>query len=64
MPPAPDLPLGRPHSVAEDGYALAIGCILIGLGLVLLKGAGLVTGGIAGVALLAVGAAAAAPAKA
>lgn len=52
MPPAPDLHLGRPHSVAEDGYALAIGCILIGLGLVLLKGAGLVTGGIAGVALL------------
>lgn len=45
-------PLGRPHSLAEDAYALAIGCILLVLGLVFLKAAGLVTGGIAGVALL------------
>jgi uncharacterized membrane-anchored protein YitT (DUF2179 family) len=46
------LPLGRPHSVAEDAYALAIGCILLVLGLVFLKAAGLVTGGVAGIALL------------
>ncbi|KQU56064.1 hypothetical protein ASG67_05685 [Sphingomonas sp. Leaf339] len=46
------MPIGRPHSVAEDAYALAIGCILLVLGLVFLKSAGLVTGGIAGVALL------------
>lgn len=52
MPSRHDLPLGRPHNVAEDLYALAIGCILIGLGLVFLKAAGLVTGGMAGVALL------------
>lgn len=46
------LPLGTPHSAAEDAYALAIGCILLVLGLVFLKSAGLVTGGVAGVALL------------
>jgi uncharacterized membrane-anchored protein YitT (DUF2179 family) len=46
------LPLGRPHSVAEDAYALAIGCILLVIGLVFLKAAGLVTGGVAGIALL------------
>ncbi|GGB33806.1 membrane protein [Sphingomonas metalli] len=43
---------GRPHSVIEDGYALMIGCTLLVIGLVFLKAAGLVTGGIAGVALL------------
>ncbi|SEM44953.1 Uncharacterised 5xTM membrane BCR, YitT family COG1284 [Sphingomonas gellani] len=52
MPHTDTLPLGRPHSAAEDAYALAIGCILLVLGLVFLKAAGLVTGGVAGVALL------------
>ncbi|MBJ6121020.1 YitT family protein [Sphingomonas mollis] len=52
QPRLDSLPIGRPHSVAEDAYALAIGCILLVLGLVFLKSAGLVTGGIAGVALL------------
>lgn len=42
-----------PHSRIEDLYAYATGCILIGLGLALLHAAGLVTGGIAGLALLA-----------
>ncbi len=46
------VPLGRPHSVAEDAYALAIGCILLVIGLIFLKAAGLVTGGVAGIALL------------
>ena len=41
-----------PHSPLEDFYALLVGCILIVVGLFLLKSAGLVTGGIAGVALL------------
>ncbi len=41
-----------PHSPLEDGYALLVGCILIVVGLFLLKSAGLVTGGIAGIALL------------
>lgn len=46
---APD---GLPHGRIEDVYALVVGCILLTLGLAFLKAAGLVTGGIAGVALL------------
>lgn len=42
----------RPHSLAEDGYAIAIGCAFIAMGLILLKAANLVTGGMAGIALL------------
>ncbi|NUU46751.1 YitT family protein [Sphingomonas zeae] len=45
-------PIGRPHSLLEDAYAIFIGCTLLIVGLVFLKAAGLVTGGIAGVALL------------
>lgn len=54
MPPTRhDSPVrGIAHSVAEDGYALVVGCVLLVLGMVLLHAAGLVTGGIAGVALL------------
>ncbi|WAC49596.1 YitT family protein [Asticcacaulis sp. SL142] len=40
------------HTLFEDIYAFAIGCSFIALGLVLLKTAGLVTGGVAGIALL------------
>jgi uncharacterized membrane-anchored protein YitT (DUF2179 family) len=43
---------GIPHSSAEDVYAMFVGCTLLVLGLVFLKAAGLVTGGIAGIALL------------
>jgi uncharacterized membrane-anchored protein YitT (DUF2179 family) len=42
----------RRHTLVEDAYALVIGCVLITLGLVLLKAAGLITGGVAGIALL------------
>lgn len=45
-------PAARPHSIAEDGYAIAIGCAFIAMGLMLLKAASLVTGGMAGIALL------------
>ena len=45
-------PEGVPHNRIEDFYALVVGCILLTLGLVFLKAAGLVTGGVAGVALL------------
>lgn len=45
-------PLPTPHSAIEDAYALTLGCILVVLGLALLHAAGLVTGGIAGIALL------------
>ncbi|RDE06256.1 YitT family protein [Sphingomonas aracearum] len=41
-----------PHTLAEDAYALMIGCVLVVLGIAFLHAAGLVTGGIAGVALL------------
>lgn len=41
-----------PHSRSEDMYALIVGCVLLVLGLVFLKAAGLVTGGTAGIALL------------
>jgi uncharacterized membrane-anchored protein YitT (DUF2179 family) len=41
-----------PHSAFEDGYAMLTGCSFVVFGLVWLKAAGLVTGGIAGLALL------------
>ena len=44
---------GTRHSLAEDCYAIVIGSSMIALAVVLLKQAGLVTGGMAGVALLA-----------
>ncbi|MBO9724707.1 MAG: YitT family protein [Novosphingobium sp.] len=40
------------HGRIEDIYALAVGSLLIGLGLTILHSAGLVTGGMAGLALL------------
>jgi len=40
------------HSLLEDAYAYLTGCTFVVLGLVWLKSAGLVTGGIAGMALL------------
>ncbi|OAN59069.1 MULTISPECIES: YitT family protein [unclassified Sphingobium] len=54
MPPVvpSQTPSARPHSLAEDGYAIAIGCAFIAMGIMLLKEASLVTGGIAGIALL------------
>ncbi len=52
MPDTPAEPTASRHSPAEDGYAMLIGASFIVLGLVCLKAAGLVTGGIAGVALL------------
>lgn len=43
---------GVKHSLLEDIYAFAIGCSLVVIGLLLLKSTGLVTGGVAGMALL------------
>jgi len=40
------------HTLLEDIYAFVIGCAFIALGIVFLKSAGLVTGGVAGIALL------------
>ncbi len=50
-PPAQHL-TARPHSKAEDGHALAMGAAFVAFGIVLLKAAGLVTGGVAGIALI------------
>ena len=52
MPPASASLAPRPHNLAEDGYAIVIGCAFIAMGLMLLKAANLVTGGMAGIALL------------
>jgi uncharacterized membrane-anchored protein YitT (DUF2179 family) len=41
-----------PHGLLEDVLALAVGSVLIALGLAILSAAGLVTGGMAGLALL------------
>lgn len=40
------------HSFFEDAYAFLTGCSLVVLGLMMLKAAGLVTGGVAGLGLL------------
>lgn len=40
------------HSLLEDAYAMLTGCIMVALGLVLMKNAGIVTAGVAGIALL------------
>ena len=42
----------RRHTPAEDIYAALIGCSFVAVGVLLLQKAGLVTGGIAGVALI------------
>lgn len=41
-----------PHTLVEDIFGIANGCLLIGLGLDLLHEAKLITGGVAGIALL------------
>lgn len=51
--PLIEAPTPARHTPFEDAYALVTGCSFLVLGLVLLKAAGLVTGGIAGLALLA-----------
>ncbi len=51
MPPTPPSAAPR-HTLLEDVHALLVGASFAAFGLVLLKAAGLVTGGIAGVALI------------
>jgi uncharacterized membrane-anchored protein YitT (DUF2179 family) len=48
----PDQVSAPPHSLVEDLHALLIGSSLAAFGLVMLQAAGLVTGGVAGVALV------------
>lgn len=48
----PTLPTAIPHGRAEDVLGLLTGVVLVAVGMSLLRAAGLVTGGIAGAALL------------
>ncbi|WP_231730358.1 YitT family protein [Novosphingobium sp. Fuku2-ISO-50] len=41
-----------PHTLAEDAFGLATGCLVLALGVALLHAARLTTGGVAGIALL------------
>lgn len=50
---ADSAPIGEPHSWAEDIHALLVGSSFAAVGVVLLKSAGLITGGVAGLALTA-----------
>lgn len=60
MPAAPAVqPMGPvpvsaavPHTVLEDAYGLVAGVLFAAIGIAMLKAAGLVTGGVAGIALL------------
>jgi uncharacterized membrane-anchored protein YitT (DUF2179 family) len=53
MPPVSDHPnVTSRHGRAEDAYALVVGSLLLTLGLMLLTKAGLVTGGVVGIALV------------
>ncbi len=42
----------RPHTILDDTYAFYTGTALVTLGMILLKSAGLVTAGVAGIALI------------
>lgn len=48
-----DGPVAPPHSIIEDVFALVIGTLMVSLGLTLLTSSGAVTGGVAGIAILA-----------
>ena len=52
IPPSAADIIPMPHTALEDIYAMIIGLIFCVTGIVLLKAAGLVTGGVAGIALL------------
>ena len=53
-PDDPHAPLRDPnaHTLLENTYALVSAATLIAIGMVLMKGAGIVTAGVAGIALL------------
>lgn len=43
----------KPHSLLDDVYGISVGVLFAATGLLLLQAAGLITGGVAGIALLA-----------
>ncbi|WP_020652675.1 YitT family protein [Massilia niastensis] len=42
----------KPHSLLDDVYGIAVGVLFVSTGILLLQAAGLITGGVAGIALL------------
>lgn len=50
--PAPRAVVVKPHSPLDDVYGIAVGVLFVVIGIVLLHAAGLLTGGVAGIALL------------
>jgi len=50
--PEADLIRAVPHTLVEDIYGIATGCLVLALGLQVLHAAGLITGGVAGIALM------------
>jgi uncharacterized membrane-anchored protein YitT (DUF2179 family) len=43
----------KPHTLFEDVYGIAVGVLFVAMGVLLLQAAGLITGGVAGISLLA-----------
>ena len=43
----------KPHSLLDDVYGICVGVLFAATGILLLQAAGLITGGVAGIALLA-----------
>ncbi|SFC51031.1 YitT family protein [Massilia yuzhufengensis] len=43
----------KPHSFLDDTYGIAVGVLFVVMGVLLLQAAGLITGGVAGISLLA-----------
>lgn len=50
--PAPRAVVVKPHSPLDDVYGIAVGVLFVVIGIVLLQAAQLITGGVAGIALL------------
>jgi uncharacterized membrane-anchored protein YitT (DUF2179 family) len=43
----------KPHTLFDDVYGIAVGVLFVAMGVLLLQAAGLITGGVAGISLLA-----------
>ena len=50
--PSPRPAVAKPHSLLDDVYGITVGVLFVTVGIVLLQAAQLITGGVAGIALL------------
>jgi len=50
--PSPRPVVAKPHSLLDDVYGITVGVLFVAVGIVLLQAAQLITGGVAGIALL------------